>query len=371
MPAPWPGDCPGPKPGQGQALLRRSTRLIAHPLVLLPSDSLPHHPRPEQKATPTSQPTNKAWQQGDPCPVLPPLDQIPDYGYVSMGSTSKAENLCESPFYFPYKCTGWFTAAQEAKYKLAEPAVAVAEHFIEWQDDAAGTLYKALTNDLASELAGNAIVKFVDAFAFKAECIVINKHRKGSPLQCKKQCEEPSNWGTNQVAYFSKYQRGKKIRLNFYIRSNINTVAITTAGGISSVSGFKNALTYVFSNQATGLQAAAYEAALQFAPQSSEFVNVLAGYPATKPTCRYDCLLFSPLPSCPVMSRPGLYPPHPSPPPSLSPSLHLSISPSPLSEHSFFDIFCHIIGAPAPKKSASTKFKIVGAGTTDVLDGKP
>jgi len=272
---------------------------------------------------PTASPTFKAWKQGDPCPVLPKLEQIPDYGYVSMGSTSKAANLCESPFYFPYKCTGWFTAAQEAQYKLADPTFAIAEHYIEWQDDDAGSLYEALTHDLASELAGNAIIKFVDAFAFKAECVVINKHRQTTPLVCKKQCEEPSNWGTNQVAYFSKYARGKKIRLNFYVRSSMNSVAITTARAISTVQGFKTALTYVFNNQAKDLQALSYEAALQFSPQSSEFVNILAGYPGTKPTC------------------------------------------------SFFDIICHIVGAPAPKKANASKFKIVGSGMTDVASAGP
>lgn len=91
------------------------------------------------------------------------------------------------------------TAATEAKFKLSEPTFAVAEHYIEWEDDAKGSLSAALTNDLTSALAGNAIVKFVDAFAFKSECIVINKHRKNGPLNCKKQCYEPGNWGTNQV----------------------------------------------------------------------------------------------------------------------------------------------------------------------------
>ena len=115
-----------------------------------------------------------------------------------MGSTGRLANFCESPFYFPYKCTGWMTAAQEKQYKLPVPTFAIAEHYIEWEDDAKGSLAAALTNDLTSSLAGNAIVKFVDAFAFKSECIVINKHRKG-PLNCKKQCYEPGNWGNNQV----------------------------------------------------------------------------------------------------------------------------------------------------------------------------
>ena len=55
------------------------------------------------------------------------------------------------------------------------------------------------------------------------------------------------------------------------------SVAVTTSGAITTVSGFKNALTYVYNNQPNDLQAVSYEAALQFAPQSSEFVNLLAG----------------------------------------------------------------------------------------------
>lgn len=251
------------------------------------------------------------------CPALPVLDQVPSYGYVSMGATS-SNGFCESPFYFPYKCTGWMTAATEKTYKLAEPTFAIAEHYVEWQDDKKGSLYAALKNDLSSELANNAIVKFVDALAFKSECIVINKHRKGSALDCKKQCYEPGNWGNNQIVYFSYYNRGTTIRMNFYVRSSINSVAITTKSAISTVSGFKTALTYVYQNQATDLQKIAYEAALQFAPQSSQFVNLLAGYPGTKPTC------------------------------------------------SFFDVSCHILGAPKPTKAKASAFKIKGAGVTDV-----
>lgn len=97
------------------------------------------------------------------------------------------------------------------------------------------------------------------------------------------------------------------------------SVAITTSGAITTVSGFKTALTYVYNNQASDLQAMSYEAAIQFAPQSSEFVNLLAGYPGTKPVCSY------------------------------------------------FDVLCHIVGAPKPKKEAMSAFAIIGAGVTDVV----
>lgn len=93
------------------------------------------------------------------------------------------------------------TAAQEAQYKV-KPDFAIAEHYLEWEDDANGSLAAALTRDLANNVAGQAIVKFVDAFAFASECIVINKHRKKAPIQCLNQCFEPGNWGANQVRFF-------------------------------------------------------------------------------------------------------------------------------------------------------------------------